>query len=108
MNILDNMPQALIEIMLKEGLTFSISQNTCGVYLDLNTGMKSHAHLYYEEDKYILRMRYENEATVETLGDIAYWIRDCMQGRDFMNGAWASVVDNKGFGESDEVELKGG
>ena len=105
MNILDNMPKPLIELMLKEGLIFSISQNTDGIYLDLNTGMKSHAYLYYEDTGYILRMRYGAKCVVETLGDIAYWIRDCMQGRDFMNGARASVVANRSFGELDEVEL---
>lgn len=107
MNILDKMPKPLIALMLKEGLTFSIARgaDVDGIYLDLNTGMKSHAHLYYENDKYILRMRYGTEGVVETLGDVAYWIHDCMQGRDFMNGAWDSVVANRSFGELDEVEL---
>ena len=104
MNILDKMPKNLIQSMLKEGLVFHLGSNNEGIYLDLQTGMKSHAYLYYENDKYLLRMRYNNEATVETLEDIAYWIKDCLQGRDFMNGSWAGIVD-KGFGELDEVEL---
>lgn len=109
MNILDKMPKQLIELMLKEGLTFSITEgaDAQGIYLDLNTEMKSHAHLYYEDNKYILRMRYGNERVVETLGDVSYWIRNCMQGRCFMNGAWASVLDNKGFGKLDDVDLQG-
>jgi len=106
MDILDKMPKKMIEIMLKEGLTFSISQSELGVYLDLNTGMKSYAHLYYENSKYVLRMRYEEEAEVDTLHDIGYWVRNCLCGIDFMNGAWASVVDNKGFGSSDELEIQ--
>lgn len=106
MNILDKMPKKLIEIMLKEGLTFSISQSELGFYLDLNTGMKSHAHLYYENSKYVLRMRYGEEAEVGTLHDIGYWVRNCLQGRDFMKSAWAFVVDNKGFGLVDELEIQ--
>jgi len=106
MNILDKMPKNLIEIMLKEGLTFSISQSELGVYLDLNTGMKSHAHLYYENSKYVLHMRYASSPKVETLYDLGYWICSCLCGRDFMNSAWASVVDNKGFGSSDELEIQ--
>jgi len=103
-NILDKMPNNLIGLMLKEGLIFSIAQNARGTYLDLNTSMKSHAYLYYENDKYILRMRYENEAVVETLEDIAYWIKHCLQGREYMNGSWMSIVD-KGFGPIEFSEI---
>ena len=100
--ILDKMPKRLLQIMIGHGLTFGIGCDEYGVYLDLNTGMKSHAYLYYENNKYILRMRYEAQEVVETLGDVRWLVTQCKYGRDYMNSAW-NIPYKEGFGEfSDE------
>ena len=108
MNILDKMPKRLIELMLNQGLAFKIGRSEYGIYLDLNTGMKSHLHLYYEGESYtnagtyIARMRYDEEQVVNDLSDVLYCIKSCKHGRDFMHQGW-EVPLNEGFGEfSDE------
>jgi len=105
MNILDKMPKRLIELMLGQGLIFSLgSSNKHGMYLDLNTGMKSDLRLYYESGEYIARMRYGEEMVICDFNDLRYAISQCKHGRDYMNTAWViPLVD--GFGEFGDEPL---
>lgn len=93
-NILDKMPKVLITHMLKQGLIFSIGSDEFDrVYLDLNTAMKSHAWMYYENEEYVIRMRYGESMIVKTMGDVASCIQSCTHNREFMNGAWCRIVE---------------
>ena len=96
MSILHNMPTKLIEIC---GVTVTLSRDSGGEwYIDFNTGMKSHLHLYYVNGKYIAKGRYDVEKEIETFEDFHNTLVDCMCGRDFMNLNWLTIY-NEGFGE---------
>jgi len=105
MNILNRMPVLLINLMVQRGLMFSIQKDytTNEAYLDMNTGMKSHAHLYYTNGEFKMRMRYGEEHKIETLGCVVYAVKSCLHGRDFMNSAWGEILDEHGLGEDDNA-----
>ena len=95
MSILHNMPAKLIEIC---GVEVTLSRDSKEWYIDFNTGMKSHLHLYYVNGKYIAKCRYGVEKEIETFEDFHNTLVDCMCGRDFMNLSWITIY-NEGFGE---------
>ena len=95
MSILHNMPAKLIEIC---GVSVTLSRDSKEWYVDFNTGMKSHLHLYYVNEKYIAKCRYGVEKEIETFEDFHNTLVDCMCGRDFMNLSWITIY-NEGFDE---------
>jgi hypothetical protein len=103
MNILDKLPKRLIGLMTGQGIDCTISMDTLHrTYLDLNTMAKSYAHLYHEDGRYIVRMRYDDEEKVQDLNDVLYCVKGCIHGRDFMHQGWVDIL-KEGFGEfSDE------
>ena len=87
MSILHNMPTKLIEIC-GVGVTLSRDSGGGGWYIDFNTGMKSHLHLYYVNGKYIAKCRYSVEEEIKTFEDFHYVLVNCECGRGFMNADW--------------------
>jgi hypothetical protein len=94
-NILSKLPLMLINLLINEGIEITIADSPRGVYLDLSTDMKSHAHMYYEQGCYVVECRYDEEFTVETLGDLHHVILNCYT--NFMNPNWQHLYD-EGFG----------
>ena len=54
-------------------------------YIDVNTGMKSHLYIKYNDGKYFAHMRYNTVNDIETFYDFYQSVRDCAHGRGFMN-----------------------
>jgi hypothetical protein len=94
-NILGKLPLRLSNLLVSEGIDVTIANSSRGVYLDLNTDMKSHLYLYYENSRYVAACRYNEEFTVETLGDLHQVILNCYT--NFMNPNWQHLYD-EGFG----------
>jgi hypothetical protein len=73
-------------------------------YIDLQTGMKSDLHIYFEDGVYIAKMRYGEQRILEDFSDLHYAIKSCTHGRDFMSGSIVEVYIN-GFGELDNEKF---
>lgn len=93
-----------IDIIVKAGVQISLSYDTKEhkTYLDLNTGTKSHLHLYLNSDNTVtFKMRYNTVETInldhyadenELVEAIAYLVKSCMHGRDYINFSWAELM----------------
>ena len=96
MNIYDKLPVKFIRWAVEHGMELTL----CRDYIDLNTGMKSQCHLFYENGKYIAKCRYDMNYTIDDFSDLYYAIRDCECGRGFMSGGIEHLYNN-GFGQLD-------
>jgi hypothetical protein len=103
MDILDKLPINIIREMLTQGheVTLESLNSENKVYLNLNTGMKSHLHLYYEDNKYIAKLRYDQEFVIEDPSDLYKAIRSAEHDRGFMQDSITYFYKN-GF-ESREL-----
>lgn len=97
MSILDNLPIKFLKWYTEHVGYVSINSD----YIDINTGMKSDLHIYYEDGQYIAKMRYDDSQVLETFSDLHYAIRSCEYGRGFMGDNIIELY-NKGFGELDD------
>jgi len=94
-SILNNLPANLCKYLISQGLELSFSRDAeQRVYLNLNTGMKSHCWLYFEDGSYVCRMRYDEVQEVKTLSDILYCIKNCKHRKDFMHSVWADIIED--------------
>ena len=102
-NILDKLPIKLINLLMNECIDVTISNSTRGIYLDLSTDMKSHAHMFYEDGCYVVACRYNEEFTVKTFEDLHQVITNCYT--NFMNPNWKRLY-NEGFGVLSNEEIR--
>lgn len=71
------------------------------IYLDLNTGMKSHAHMYIFPDHIIIRKRYNESVLIDldtsvedhVWGSIIRAIESCACGREYVSYGWARLLE---------------
>lgn len=96
--------EILMEIISKVGI--DISTDLGGdIYLDLNTGMKSHAHLYINEDYCTLKGRYGTETTIPFVEDwegefkstFFSFIANCKHYRGAAAGGWWTILEQEGI-----------
>lgn len=100
MNIYDKFPITFIRWAVNNGMQLELNKD----YIDLNTGMKSQCHLFYEDGKYLAKCRYDTIYTIDTFYDLYSAVRDCEHGKGFMNGGIIELYEN-GFGELDWQEF---
>lgn len=91
----------ILELM-KLGVSVSLVLHSDEVFYDLNTGMKSHFHIHFYNDrngsvKTITRYNGERMTNVYSIEDLIFMVRDCMCGRDFYNYEWDAVFKKYGF-----------
>jgi len=101
------MKDKIIDYLVNEGIEITISKDMkpdgYGVYYDLNTQMKSHAHLVFSEDRFKIYKRYDEVCIspiftdqymeIEDIIDFICWeVKDCMYGRDFMSDRWEKLL----------------
>lgn len=96
MNIYDKMPMKFIKWAMDNGMQLTLEKDC----INLNTGMKSQLHLYYEESSYCVRGRYGHFAKITTFWDLYLEVKNCMHGHSYMSGSICRLVDD-GFGEID-------
>lgn len=99
MNIYDKFPMKFVRWAVDNGMNLTLEKD----YIDLNTGMKSHCHLYYEDGIYIAKMRYDDEKVIETFFDLYMAVKECEHGREFMSSSIEKLY-NHGFGVDMEWE----
>lgn len=95
----------IIKAIMGEISNISLIKDGDGnIGLDLNTMMKSHAHLFIIGDKIVLNGRYEtvkevstNKSTEEIMYDICLFVRECLCGRDFWNDEWMTALESRGL-----------
>lgn len=100
------MKDQIIDYLVNEGIEITISKDMkpdgYGVYYDLNTQMKSNAHLVFSEDSFKIYKRYgevvalpnyTDKSDIEDVIDFICWeVKDCMHGRDFMSERWEKLL----------------
>lgn len=87
-NIFAKFPTRVVEeLIINCGLELTICNDSKGVYIDLNTGMKSQCHLHYntETGKYFVNVRYDGDIVLDCWNDLHYIVIRCEQGRGFMS-----------------------
>ena len=106
MNILEKLPTKFIQEFITKGGHITIAVDCDKVpYLDLNTGMKSHLHLYYEEvTGYIAKARYDTAYCIETFYDLHKAILECDCGRSFISGSIEKIYKEGFDNEFDKFE----
>jgi len=93
-----------IEI-LKAGIPVSIIYKNDGIWYDLNTGAKSHLHIYPvdggDRGEYIIDTRYDEPHAVHIhqIQDVVWLVRHCMYGRDYANEGWIKLMLEHGVAE---------
>lgn len=102
------MKDKIIEYFVDKGIEITIGKHEdYGIYYDLNTGMKSHAHMVFVGmDDYIkVYMRYGehdsvdlmNKTLEESIEDLCHIIKGCLHGRDFISSNWADLLVELGL-----------
>lgn len=101
MNIFDKMPMKFIKWAMDNGMELTLEKDC----INLNTGMKSGLHLFYEHGVYVAKMRYDTTRVIGTFWDLYLAVKSCMHGRDFMSGRISKLYE-QGFGniEDDQFE----
>ena len=91
----------IIEKLVKNGIQVTMTYNEvkdCVIY-DLNTGMKSHCHLMWDNgaNSVVAYMRYDESRYVDDYSDVLWAVKSCLQGRDYMSSAWESLLLKEGL-----------
>ena len=102
------MKDKIIEYFVDKGIEITIDKHEdYWIYYDLNTGMKSHAHMVFVGmDDYIkVYMRYGehdsvdliNKTLEESIEDLCHIGKGCLHGRDFISSNWADLLVELGL-----------
>jgi len=92
--------------VIKAGVGIEIwNDSEDGIYIDLCTGMKSHAYLFIGEDSCTLKGRYNEEVNLtfdeEWKGELEHsfysFIANCKCYRNFANSGWLDLLGSKGI-----------
>lgn len=99
------MKDKILEYFVDKGIEITIDKHKdYGIYYDLNTGMKSHAHMVFLEDMLEIHKRYDTIEYVsmdrhfdDVIDQICWAVKDCMCGRDYLSSAWESILVKCGY-----------
>lgn len=87
--------QGMIESLVKENIEITIKydEENLQVYYDLNTGMKSHLHVWYNQSNAscVYHGRYAT-GLVADYEHLLWCVKSCLSGRDFMNSYWCELL----------------
>lgn len=91
--------ELILKILKHQNITMVMDASE-QVYYDLNTGMKSHAHMYIFEDHIVIHRRYGETSTIELdqsfeeiWSDIISAIEKCAHGREYVSYGWARLLE---------------
>lgn len=95
----------IIEYFVNKDIHIAIDKSEeYGTYYDLNTGMKSHAHVVFLEDMLEIHKRYDtieyvsmNRHFDDVIDQICWAVKDCLCGRDYLSSAWESILVDGGY-----------
>jgi len=87
----------IIKRVIKGGVDITLSWRDNCMWVDLNTGAKSHCHLECKENGDIIaHRRYDRIDKVENFTHLCQMVADCRHGRTYFNGYWADILDEEG------------
>lgn len=91
--------QEIVEKLLKGGIFVEMSYDNQleVIKYDLNTGMKSHCHLYEKDGVTKADMRYDETAIIEDYEDILSAVVGCLHSRGYLNCNWHTLLSNEGY-----------
>ena len=86
--------QEMLVDLMRKGLHIHMFMEKGLLWFDLNTGMKSHLHIKYNEDLQITeyRARYDATGVITDWDDLMIVVRECDHGRGFANIAWFDIL----------------
>lgn len=84
-----------IQITLRKN--FSLSTENVRMIYDLNTGMKSHLHIWYADGKAHYSGRYDTQGTFEDWYELLWVVKGCMYGRNFGDCDWLNLLEQEGL-----------
>lgn len=89
----------IIRQLLQSGIQITLRWDNDRIIHDLNTGMKSHLYIAWDESVEAIRCwgRYDHEATVDSFNGLLWEVKNCMHGRDFADAAWIDLLVNNGI-----------
>lgn len=94
--------QAIVDA-LAEGVNIEMSQDTTGVYFDMNPHTKSGMIIRPREDgKLDVFQRYDVQSVVETFDEICTLVRVGMYGRRFIAEAWDAALKKRDLFSPDD------
>lgn len=90
---------AFIEPLIRIGVQVTINycHQTDEIWIDLNTGAKSHCHLYFEGHTIIAYRRYDRVDLVESLDHLVKMVHECAHRRSFFDTYWLKVFEEFGL-----------
>ena len=85
----------LLKELMRQGLRIEMFMENGQVWYDLNTGMKSHLHIRYDNiaEEVCYRGRYEVTGTIDDMQDLLWAVRRCDHGRGFANSVWFDILE---------------
>lgn len=85
--------------LVKAGIEITLRWDDNKMIYDLNTGMKSHLHIFWDQDSESIHClgRYNHQATVDTWESLLRQVKYCMHGRDFANFNWIGLLIEAGI-----------
>lgn len=94
--------QAILDA-LAEGVNIEMSQDTTGVYFDMNPHTKSGMIVRPREDgKLDVFQRYDVTNVAETFDDLCELVRQGMHGRRFIAEAWDKALEKRNLFSPDD------
>lgn len=86
--------QELLVALMRKGLHIDMFMEKGVLWFNLNTGMKSHLHVKYNEDlqRAEYRARYDTRGVITDWDDLMIVVRECDHGRGFANSTWFDIL----------------
>ena len=92
--------QEMLVDLMRKGLHIHMFMEKGLLWFDLNTFMKSHLHVKYNEDlqRAEYRARYDATGVITDWDDLMIVVRECDHGRGFANSAWLDILQGDQHG----------
>lgn len=86
----------ILSDLLNRGLEITLFAEDKVIWHNLNTGMKSHLYIRFEESKQciVYRARYDETGVITDWEDLMTVVRGCDYGRGFANHVWQDILKN--------------
>jgi hypothetical protein len=89
----------IIKQLVVAGVQVTLRMHGGRMVYDLNTGMKSHLWVQYDDQLQVINCwgRYDHYAQVDSWSGLLTQVKRCMHGRDFANAAWLDLLVSEGM-----------
>ena len=86
--------QEMLVNLMRKGLHIHMFMEKDVLWFDLNTGMKSHLHIKFNEQTNTAdyRARYDETGVITDWDDLMIVVRSCDHGRGFANSVWLDIL----------------